>query len=430
MARREAWFRQVIFPRFMRRTMPLFVALTWLWRRLLFRTTFIAVTGAVGKTTTKQLLAMVLRAHGATYETFRNQNGFALMCLNVLRVRPWHRFAVIEVGIDAPGQMIRSARVLTPDAAIVVAMDRTHAKGFRDLAEHAAEKAVLLAHVRRKGFAALYGDDPLVRAMADKSVAPAVLFGAGEGCEYRVSEPSSRWPDRLRFVFRSPLGDRPARTQLVGEHWLPPALAALTAADRLGLDPERSTAALAAAPPVEARLSPYRTPNGAIFLRDDYSAAAPTVEPALRVMAQADARRRILVLSDFSDFEGNVKARRRHLAPLLPGAVDALVLVGQASAYGAKRAVQAGLDESQVHAFDDLWEASRFLESDLGEGDLVLLKGRTTDHVTRLFYAQLGEVGCWKPHCSKRMLCDLCWEMTLPEERRLLATPVPAPEET
>ena len=410
-----------------KRLEPLLTAAAWVWRRLLFRTTFIAITGSLGKTTAKELTAEVLAAAGPTFRSYRNQNAYRAVVLNVLRVRPWHRFAVIETAAAAPNRMARSARLLRPDVAVILTVNRTHSTAYRSLDEHAAEKALLLDFTRRGGLALLNGDDDRVRPMAGRGPASAVLFGTGDDCAYRASAVSARWPERLAFKLHAAGGARDVRTQLVGEHWLPAALAALAIGDRLGVEPGAAAAALARTPPFPGRLAPYRVPSGAVFLRDDYNAAVPSVDASLAVLREARARRRVLVMTDLSDFEGNSKRRRRHIAGLLADAVDAAVFVGEQAEYGARRALEAGLAEDQAHGFATLEEAAAFLRRDLGEGDLVLLKGRTTDHAARLFLAQLGEIGCWKPYCRKRMLCDVCWEMRLTsrELARGVADPPP-----
>src|SRR5271154_4863893 len=93
----ELWIRQEALGPWARKSGPLLFRLASVWRRLMFRTTFIAVTGSVGKTTTEEFLADMLAYKGRTFRTVGNQNGGFVVPLNILRVRPWHRFAVIEV---------------------------------------------------------------------------------------------------------------------------------------------------------------------------------------------------------------------------------------------------------------------------------------------------------------------------------------------
>ena len=108
----ELWIRQVALAPLVRRSAPLLFFLASFWRRLLFRTTFIAVTGSVGKTTTKEFLADILTLKGRTFRSLGRQNGQFVLPLNILRVRPWHRFAVIEVAVNKPGSMRPLAQVV------------------------------------------------------------------------------------------------------------------------------------------------------------------------------------------------------------------------------------------------------------------------------------------------------------------------------
>jgi hypothetical protein len=89
--------------------------------------------------------------------------------------------------------------------------------------------------------------------------------------------------------------------------------------------------------------------------------------------------------------------------------------------YGRRRAIENGMPAENVHAFDSIRSAAEFLKAEIRQGDLVLIKGRTTDHAARIFLAQLGKVGCWKEYCPKRMLCDICWELDVTPAQLALA---------
>ncbi len=143
-------------------------------------------------------------------------------------------------------------------------------------------------------------------------------------------------------------------------------------------------------------------------------------------MESATARRRLLVITDFSDFGGNRKKRLRFLAERGAGAAEAAVVIGGSFEYGLRRLTDAGMKPECVHGFKTQREAAAFLRRELRDGDLVFLKGRTTDHAARMFFAQVGEVACWKEYCPKRMLCDICWELGITAEQERRAVPVPA----
>jgi UDP-N-acetylmuramoyl-tripeptide--D-alanyl-D-alanine ligase len=409
--RAELWIRQVALVAILQASEPLLLSVAALWRRLLFRTTFIGITGSVGKTTTKELLADILAARDRTYRTIGNQNyGFAL-ALNILRVRPWHRFAVIEVGIAKPGDMRRLAGALRPDVAVVLAVARAHTTTFGDLDQCAAEKALLLESLRPGGLAVLNGDDPRVAAMAGSVRFRTCLVGTSPAFHLWADQVSSRWPDRLSFLAHG--GGKTCRiqTQQLGSHWVPALTAALAVANHLGIALEASSTVLRGSAPYTARLEPVQLPCGAVIVRDDYSASIDSFEASLEFLREARALRRIMLFTDISDSGANRRRRLRSLAKAVSGWLDVLILCGDEYAYGRRKAIEAGEPPESAHGFPTLGEAAHFLRRELRPGDLVLLKGRSTDHAARVFFALFGSVACWRTYCPKTRICDGCWEL-------------------
>ncbi len=405
------WIRQVALAPIFRALEPLLFTAASLWRKLLFRTTFIAITGSVGKTTTKELLADILTARARTYRTLGNQNGGFVLALNVLRVRPWHRFAVLEVGIGKPGDMRRLAATLRPDVAVILAVARTHTAAFDDLEQCAAEKVLLLESLRPGGLAVLNGDDPRVAAMAGSARFRTCVIGASPAFDLWADRVSSRWPDRLSFLAHCGSETCTMQTQQLGSHWVPTLTAALAIAKHLGVPLEESGSVLRGSAPYTARLEPVPLPCGAVMVRDDYSASIDTFEAALEFLREARAQRRILVFTDFSDSGDNRHRRLRSLAAAISGWLDILILCGDEHVYGRRKVLEAGAPPESAHGFQTLREAAQLLRADLRPGDLILLKGRTTDHAARVFFALFGRVACWRAYCPKTMLCDGCWEL-------------------
>jgi UDP-N-acetylmuramoyl-tripeptide--D-alanyl-D-alanine ligase len=406
--------RQVVLAPVVRWFCPVLYWLAFLWRRMMFRTTFIAITGSMGKTTTKECLGRILSSTAPTFKSPSDAGGGRLVPLNILRVRPWHRYAVIEAAVTAPGQMQRQARLARPDVAVVLNVMSSHITAYRDRGEIAREKAALLRSLRPGGVALLNRDDQRVGRMAAPPDCDVRYFGSTGDCDYQAEQPASVWPQPLSFLLRTRTGQHTVRTQLVGTHWTQACLAAIAAADSVGVAPDRSIAALKSAPPFPGRLAPFRLPNGAIVLRDDYSGAVDGLEVALRVMEDAKADRRLLATTDFSYFEPHRFKRFRNLAKRAARSVDVVVFIGSKSGYAVRQAVAAGLNPKNAYRFQNMHQAAVFLQQELRGGDLILIKGRATEHTTRLFMAQFGRVKCWKEYCPKRMLCDTCWELGLP----------------
>ena len=421
------WIGQEVGARVLSRASPLLRILASVWRRLLFRTTVVAVTGSLGKTTAKECIGACLAARHRTSWRHGNQNADWRLALSVLRVRPWHRYAVLEVAAGRPGSMARRAPVVRPDIAVILGVARTHTTAFATLDAYAAEKALLLGALRPGGLAVLNADDARVSAMAPPSGCAVARFGTGFEADVRGEVISARWPGRLSLRASYAGVAETVRTQLVGEHWTPTVLAAMAVASYAGVSLHEAAAALRQVPPTVGRLQPVRIPGGATVLRDDYSAAIDALDAALRVLADAEATRRLLLVSDFSDFGKDRRHRLRYLASAAARSADVALFVGENAAYGRRRAMEAGLAADRVHAFRTLEETAGYLRSELRPGDLLLLKGRTSDHVTRVFHALLGPVRCWKTRCGRLTPCDGCWELGArrADGRRVALVPAP-----
>jgi len=401
------------------------------WRRTLRRTTFIAVTGTHGKTTTKEMLGAILGSVSDTYRTRGNENTGLSLTLNVLRVRLKHRFAVIEIGVGAPGEMRRLARLVRPDLAVILTMLRTHMKAFGGIDAHATEKAILLEELRPGGTAVLNADDPRVAAMAASVRGRVVRSGTSPEFDVWAEGATSAWPGRLEFEVRTREGEScHVRTRLVGTHWCASATAALAAARALGIPLAQAAAALAEVEPFRSRMQPMLVPSGAVVIRDEYDGSIDTFEAGLKVLAEARVARRIAVISDVSEYGPTMRRKRvAYLGREAARVAEVVVFVGEAARHGRKGALAAGSAPERTHAFSDLREAAQFLRAMLRPGDLVYLKGRITDDMSRLFFALLGPIRCWKETCDRVGGCDACPELGIAPEDSAKATPVPVPRE-
>jgi UDP-N-acetylmuramoyl-tripeptide--D-alanyl-D-alanine ligase len=385
----------------------LYVA-AYVWRHLLLRTTFIAITGSVGKTTTKECVAAVLAVRYPTAKTLYNQNDYYGAPRSLLRVRPWHRFAVIETGADQPGMMRRAARLVRPHIAVILTVARTHTNVFRTLDETAAEKTHLLTGLTSNGIAILNADDPRVRGMADGYRGPVKWFGRSAGLDLWAEEVSSQWPARLSVRVRTASTTQRVQTNLVGEHWGNSILAAMLVAETCGIALPEAAAALERVQPFMGRMQPIRLPNGATILRDEHNGSPDTLEAALRVLTEARARRKVLVLGSISDSREKSRVRFRRLGQQAAQVADLAIFVGEHGHHAVKAAIATGLAKDQVREFVTPAQTAVYLKTELRSGDLVLIKGRATEHLSRIVFAQFGQIGCWTTFCRKRISCDTC----------------------
>ena len=384
----------------------------------MFRTTFIVITGSVGKTTAKDAIAKVLATKFPTAKTRDSLNHYYGLMQSILTVRPWHRYSVIEVGIERPGQMKWFALTTRPDIAVWVNVARLHTQSFRTLENITHEKSMLLESLRPGQVAVLNCDNSYISAYRPPEGVRTIRYGFDESFDWWASQVSSKWPDRLSFQVNGQNEKGLVNTRLVGKHWVPSVLPAIAIAREAGLSLEQAIEALADLEPMGQRLSAETTPQGATFLRDEFNASVDTMAVALEVLAEAEAKRKIIVFSGMSNSTQNDATRFRGVGKSAAQIADLAVFVGDRSKYAVKGAVYAGMDPDRARAFYDLESATEYLRSELREGDLVLLRGLLHDHMSRAYLGMLGEVNCWVATCPKKIACDVCPELKAINESR------------
>ncbi len=395
-------------PRLCYRAAVALTALSALYRRLMVRTRFIAITGSYGKSTASRCLAAILSAHQPTNFSDTPRNGRADLALNLLRTRLHHRFTVIEVGTKLPGALLRASWQIDPDIAAVLAVGLQHTNEFPTLEDTAREKVQLLRGIRGRRTAVLNGDDPRVRAMAAQSRGKVFLFGTSPEFDLWADHISGVWPDGLCFTAHAgPISVR-IETQLIGTHWLAAVLGAIGCALAAGVSLPDCAAPLRGVKPFLGRLSPHQLPSGAHVLRDEINASLSSLFPALDVLRQARASRRIIIMGDVFDTPLKHRDRLMELGRLAAGAADVVLLVGQRTNPAVRAAIAAGLPESAARSFHKLEDAADWLRRELRPGDLLLIRARGQFHMERLYFAQLGTIQCWMSRCELHGNCDRC----------------------
>ena len=377
----------------------------------MFRTFFVAVTGSLGKTTSSRSIATVLSARYSTNATRDGDNSRIGLAKSILRTRWRHRLSVIEIGTKLPGALRRGAWQVNPDAVVVLNVARCHTDNFPTLDDIAAEKASLLSRLGPRGVAILNGDDPRVRAMAERCRARVLTFGTSPDCDVWASEVSAQWPSRLSFIAHCGTCSHPVQTQFVGEHWVYGALAALATGLAYDMDLRVAASALAACEPFAARMQPLPLPSGATIIRDDFLPSIDSCEQALRLMRTARARRRLLAISDVTDSGQPAEARHQWIGAAAAASVDFAVFFGECAGIAAAAAIAAGMKPECVRTYPSQKDAGAYLLSELREGDLLLLRCNMTDHADRIYWAQFGSVGCLRMHCDLSCMCDSCSEL-------------------
>lgn len=244
------------------------------WRRR-FQLPLIGITGSSGKTTLKEMVASILRQRGATLATSGNMNNDIGMPLTLLALEAAHRYAVIEMGTNHPGEIGYLAGLATPSVGVVTNAGPAHLEFLKDVAGVAREKGALFSAVAEQGTAVINADDPyasLWRELAGKR--KQITFGFGSQADFR---PLSGLLNRAeagswRFTLVCPAGKTEVNVSLPGRHNVANALAAAAAAMSAGATLEEVRAGLAQAPATAGRLIVVHGLHGCRLIDDTYNA--------------------------------------------------------------------------------------------------------------------------------------------------------------
>lgn len=383
----------------------------WYRRTALRRTRVVAVVGSFGKTTT----ARAVKAALGIRDFSQASNTRVGIALALCRMRPWHRFGVIEVGIGRPGEMSPYADLVRPDIVVVTCVGTEHLSSMKSLDVTRHEKAEMVRALPAAGVAILNGDDPNVLWMAGETQARVVTFGFRETNDVWASESWLDWPRGMVVRLRIGSWTADLHTGLVGRHSLLSLVAAAAVAESQGLPLEDVAARLERVSPAQNRLQVIPHASGATLLLDAVKSAIETVNAALDTLADIPARRKIAVLGDVEEPPESQGPLYKALGQRVGAVCDRVIFLGAKKAHrslAAGFAASGRLRGDAIHLRDGVGEAARVLGKELRSGDVVLIKGRSTQHLERLALALTGTtLRCGVRLCRLRRDCSDCPEV-------------------
>lgn len=384
----------------------------WASRRLVaVAPLVVGVTGSVGKTSTVRAIAALLGQRGPAFRSRQSFNSLLGLPIALARLRDEDRYAVLELGADRFGEIARLAALFPPHIAVVTNVGAAHLDTLGTLDGVAREKGALVAALPPDGWAVLNGDDPRVAAMRERTAARVLTFGLGQGCDLRASDvryslDGTRFrlhiaasallaPDTQKmgvpprsFVAQDDTGAASGEVldvsiSLLGEPAVTIGLAAVGVGLACGLTPEQAARGLALVDPIAGRLRPLPARGGATLLDDSFSAALPSIEAALQTLRALPARRRIAVLGQPAAQGAAAEAAHAQIGALAGRSADVLICKGDwgRAAIQAARRARPQIDAVVVHTAAAALAA---LPSDLGPGDLLLVKGAAEARMERV----------------------------------------------
>ncbi len=346
------------------------------YHRARFDLPVIGITGSVGKTSTKELVAAVLAQRLVTLSSAKSFNNEIGVPLTLLRLRPRHQAAVLEMGTYGPGEIAWLCTLARPQYGIVTNVGVSHLERMGSVETVARAKGELVAALPSGGAAILNGDDHRVRAMRELTSTRTVLFGLDRSNDIWASEIESRGLRGIAFTVHIEGEQRRLEVPLLGRHSVYTALAAIAIARELKLPWPAIEAGLCDGK-ARVRIVVRQGRNGATLLDDTYNASPVSCQAALDLLAEMPGRR-IAVFGDMAELGPEEVAGHRAVGRAAAGVVDLLVVVGSrardigAAALEARDTAGTPLD---VLFASSNTEASVLLRDRIGAGDYVLVKG-------------------------------------------------------
>jgi UDP-N-acetylmuramoyl-tripeptide--D-alanyl-D-alanine ligase len=330
----------------------------------------VGVTGSVGKTTTKELIASVLAGKHAVLKSPANLNTEIGIPLTLLQLRDEHSLAVLEMAMYQRGDIALLARIAAPQIGVVTNIGPVHLERVGYFGAIVAAKAELVEALPADGLAVLNGDDARVAAFASRTRAPVVCFGLSPQCQVRAEGLRGRGLDGFSFRLVTDGGSADVDCPLPGKHHVYPALAAAAVALREGMSVAEIADSLASAGS-DLRLARRPGPNGSTIIDDSYNASPGSMLAALDLLGELPGRR-IALLGGMRELGSATAEGNRQVGQLAAERCDILYIAGEEAGDIGAAAEAAGL--RAVRYVGSTEEAAEALRRELREGDFLLIK--------------------------------------------------------
>jgi UDP-N-acetylmuramoyl-tripeptide--D-alanyl-D-alanine ligase len=348
--------------------------LAYSYRRL-FNIPMVVITGSVGKTSTKDLLAAFLSKKLFTLKTPGNYNNDIGLPLTLLQLNPGHEAAVVEIGMRARGEIKRLAKIIAPDYAIITNVEPVHLETLGSIENIAAAKCELLDYIHKDGWALINGDNELLLKTAARYKKKILTFGYGAKCDFRILSVNVNAAGmELKLSLQGSVVE--ISFPIPAAHMAMNIVAAAGTAYLMGLDIVDIETALNQYHAGEKRLSITHFNEGGILVNDTYNANPLSMQAALDVISNlSQGRKTVAILGDM--FELGSYEQEGHLRVgeyVAKQGVNFLVTIGSRSRLIAEGAHKAGMALQNIFNFATGEESLPWLVNNLKKEEVILFK--------------------------------------------------------
>ena len=353
-----------------------------------------AITGSNGKTTTKEMIGAILSAGGPCLKTVGNLNNEIGLPKTLLDLSAEHRAAIVEMGMNHPGEIARLCAYAEPTCAAITCVGAAHLEGLKSVSAVAEAKGEIFRGLPEGALAVVNADDARVVAQADRCAHRQLRFGRSGSADVRLVSVRTLERGALAVTIACDGREWPIELNFIGEHNAMNACCAFAMGIALGASPEQCARGLGMARGWDHRLSLVDLPFGGALIDDSYNANPASMAAGLQTLASLGAIRRAqpiaAVLGDMLELgNAEVESHRALGRQAAAMGVRLLVTVGPRSVDTWREFVSAAPDRRalSIPNPDDLDEALAFLRATLGESALLLVKGSRGMRLERLVAA-------------------------------------------
>jgi UDP-N-acetylmuramoyl-tripeptide--D-alanyl-D-alanine ligase len=345
------------------------------WRRKL-NLRVVGITGSVGKSTTKEVIAQVLSERYRTLRSPGNLNNEIGLPLTILRLGPGYERAVLEMGFYVPGEISFLCDIALPQIGVVTNIGTVHAERAGSQENIFLGKSELVQSLppAPEGVAILNFDDPWVRKMEERTKARVFFYGLSSEADLWADDVNGLGLEGIRFRLHYKRETMHVRIPMLGRHSVETALRAAAVGLIEGLNWQEIIEGLRRGH-TQLRLVAVRTESGALILDDTYNASPESMLASLNLLGELEGKRRIAVLGDMLEL-GPYERQGHEMVGLRAGQVaDILITLGPRAHLYAQAARRSGMRASQIFEWEENAPIIEWLQKNLSRDDVALIKG-------------------------------------------------------
>ncbi|MFO7599766.1 MAG: UDP-N-acetylmuramoyl-tripeptide--D-alanyl-D-alanine ligase [Candidatus Desulfacyla sp.] len=338
----------------------------------------VGITGSSGKTTTKEMTAAILELGHKTLKNPGNFNNLIGLPLTLLQLGREHSFAVLEMGMNHPGEITRLTDIADPDVGVILNVGMAHLEGVSDLDGVARAKAEMMERISARGLMILNGDDVPLMRRASFFKMPKMTFGLGKENDVRGTSIENEGPRGTRFSLEYRGAAWPVRIRIPGTHHLKNALAAAAVALSLDEPAESIIKGLAGFSAIRGRFDVMSLEGGIILVDDTYNANPSSLGAAIESVGAmvAHGGRIIVGLGEMLELgDAAISAHREAGRKVAEGGASRFYAMGDHARDMMEGALTAGMPEDRLKIVETHDEMVKEIGRVMSKGDLILLKG-------------------------------------------------------